>query len=361
MQKIIVDLGKRSYPVCIGASVADIGTLMRGRPLTRRALVVTNPTVKKHYFAALARSLQREGFAVAACVLPDGEKYKTLDSINKIYRAALRARLDRRSPIIALGGGVIGDMAGFAAATYLRGVPFVQVPTTLLAMVDASVGGKTGVDLKEGKNLVGAFYQPDLVLIAPSTLATLPARQLRNGMAEVIKYGVIRDRALFAFLEKRLAAGRGRLPSRDYEAVIARCCRIKAAVVSADEREEKGVREILNFGHTFGHAIETLTGYRKYCHGEAVALGMHLAGRLAGTLGMFTESARLDRLLAAAGLPAVYKEKLSARQVLAAMRSDKKAHAGIPRFVLPTAIGKVTVREVPAAKVAQVLKRNGVH
>jgi len=356
MKKLIVNLGKRSYPIVIGAPMTEAGTLMRGLAFTRRALVVTNPTVRKLYGAELARGLKREGFAVSVSVLPDGEKYKTLDSISQIYRDALRARLDRRSPVIALGGGVIGDMAGFAAATYLRGVPFVQVPTTLLAMVDSSVGGKTGVDLAAGKNLVGAFYQPRLVLMDIKTLAALPERQLHNGMAEIIKYGVIKDRDFFAYLEKRLS-GKTRLAGREYEEIIVRCCRIKAAVVRDDEREEKGVREILNFGHTFGHAIETITGFRKYNHGEAVAIGMNMAGQLARELGMFRETERLESLLRMAGLPVKFAGRRLVRRLIVAMLADKKAREGKLRFVLPVAIGEVVVREVPGLALERVVTR----
>jgi len=275
----------------------------------------------------------------------------------RAFLAALAAGIDRRSLVVALGGGVVGDMAGFAAATFLRGVPLVQVPTTLLAMVDSAVGGKTGVDLREGKNLAGAFYQPVMVLADTATLETLPPRQLRNGMAEVIKYGVIKDRRLFDSLQR--IGEKERMPSaKEFDEIIRRCCRIKAGVVEIDEREEKGVREILNFGHTFGHAIETLTGYKTYNHGEAVAIGMVLAGRLAQRLGIFHEQERLENVIRAFGLPTEVKGFLPAQKIIAIMIKDKKVRNGKLRFVLPVSIGKIIVREVPPDAVRDILSKS---
>jgi 3-dehydroquinate synthase len=346
MKKLIVSLKERSYPIFVGASIENTGALLAKENVTRGVLVVTNPTVKRHYFSKLSAGLTRAGYTVALCVLPEGEQYKRLAGIEKIYHAAVKAKLDRRSPIIALGGGVVGDMAGFAAATYLRGVPFVQVPTTLLAMVDASVGGKTGVDLKEGKNLVGAFYQPKAVLIDPSTLSTLPPRQLRNGMAEVIKYGIVKDRQFFRYLQS--IAAQKRMPSRgEFETIIYRCCAIKAAVVRKDEREEKGVREILNFGHTFGHALETATGYRKYCHGEAVAIGMMLAAKLSGQMNLFHDTAAVEEMLRTFGLPVSGGKGIPGKKLVSIMLKDKKVRHGRLRIVLPLSLGRVTVKEVP--------------
>lgn len=345
MKKLTVQLSTRSYPIYIGADIAALGAALAAQPFTRRALVVTNTTVKKLYAGRLVAGLKKAGFETTLVAMKDGEQHKTLDTVKDLYVACLKARLDRRSPLIALGGGVVGDVAGFVASSYLRGVPFIQVPTTLLAMVDSSVGGKTGFDLAEGKNLVGAFYQPKMVWIDTATLKTLPERQIRNGLAEVIKYGVIADNIFFSWLEKVIRPGT-KISAAEYEKIVLRCCAIKAGVVSKDEFEEKGLREILNFGHTFGHAVETLTGYRTYNHGEAVALGMVMAGTLAKRAGMFSANdfARMARLIAAAGLPVCLDKKLSPSAVLNLMMRDKKVRNGALRLVLPRKIGSVIVR-----------------
>ncbi len=340
MNTVKVKLKERSYSILSGSPLARLGGFLAGEFRARKVFVITNTKVNALYAASVTKSLERAGFEVSRAIMPDGERYKTLATVEKLYRQAVAVRLDRRSLILALGGGVVGDVAGFVAATYMRGVPFVQVPTTLLAMVDSSVGGKTGVDLPEGKNLVGAFYQPKAVWIDPSVLGTLPAREVRNGLAEVIKYGVIADKKLFSNLEAALPFD-GDIPS----AVIQRCCEIKARVVEQDEYEEKGLREILNFGHTFGHAVETLTGYSLYRHGEAVAIGMNLAGRLAVSMKLFSPEAqqRLENLLKAAGLPLIPSKKLSPNAMINAMMKDKKTREKKLRLVLPTAIGKVIV------------------
>ncbi|MFH1367902.1 MAG: 3-dehydroquinate synthase [Elusimicrobiota bacterium] len=354
MKKILVKLSERSYQIFIGAKLEDLGRQLAGMKLSKTALVVTNPKVGKLYLSRISAGLKRAGFKVSSCIIGDGEEFKTLNTVNKIYGAMLNAGLDRRSPLIALGGGVAGDIAGFAAATFMRGVPLIQVPTTLLAMVDSSVGGKTGVDLKEGKNLIGAFYQPKLVWIDISTLKTLPEEHIANGMAEVIKYGVIKDSAFFKFLEKNINKMQGQGsrvqgPGKTEKLIghiISTSCKIKADVVSGDEREEKGLREILNFGHTFGHALETLNNYKGILHGQAVAIGMNFAASLAVKLGMLGKSdkARLKNLILLAGLGACSHKRFTANQVISVMKRDKKTRSGKLRFVLPVKIGKVTVK-----------------
>lgn len=355
MKKLCVNLKERSYNIFIGAKLGGLGlALRRELAQARRALVITNPRVKKLYFPVLAEGLKRAGFDVSVSAIPEGEKYKNLDTVSKLYSACLSHRLDRRSCIIALGGGVVGDIAGFVAATYMRGVSLVHVPTTLLAMVDSSIGGKTGVDLKEGKNLVGAFYQPEIVWADISVLNTLPERELRNGLSEVIKYGVISDRNLFSFLEKK-----SNISINEFEEIVLRCALIKAKVVEQDERELKGLREILNFGHTAGHAIETLTGYSCLSHGEAVAIGMNIAAGVAETLGLLSDkdSKRITNVLSLHHLPIVVDKKLSASKIINLMWRDKKVIEGKLRMVLPTEIGKVIVHPgVPPDAVLKELK-----
>jgi len=353
-----VPAGSRSYEVHVGAGVIRAsGGLAQAAGLGRRALVVTNPTVGVHYAAPLMEGLEAAGFSVHRVDIPDGEEYKTLVTAEQIYRAAVAARLERRDFFVALGGGVVGDVVGFAAATYLRGVDFVQVPTTLLAQVDASVGGKVGVNLAEGKNLVGAFHQPRLVVADVATLDTLPQRELAAGLAEVIKYGAIADPHFMAFLEDRLDAVLARrLPI--LMRIVARSCEIKARVVAADERETRGVREVLNFGHTVGHAIEALTGYRRYLHGEAVAIGMVSAALLSQRLGRLAgeDVERLVRLLRRAGLPTA-PPPLDEGELLAVMQRDKKVRDGRLRFVLLDRIGQAFVTdEVPSQWITDVLK-----
>ncbi|HEY9877008.1 MAG TPA: 3-dehydroquinate synthase, partial [Leptolyngbyaceae cyanobacterium] len=318
-----------------------------------------NPAIFKQYGERVINSLQQVGFQVSTCILPAGERYKTLASVQKLYNAALENRLERSSAMVALGGGVIGDMTGFAAATWLRGIAVVQVPTSLLAMVDASIGGKTGVNHPNGKNLIGAFYQPRLVLIDPQVLQTLPAREFRAGMAEVIKYGVIWDTALFEALEaaKRLDQFRY-VPEDLLQLILTHSCQAKADVVSQDEKEA-GLRAILNYGHTIGHAIESLTGYRTINHGEGVAMGMVAAGLLAENLGLWDRDSnqRQLALIQKAGLPVQIPGHLEDEAVLDLLQTDKKVKDGKVRFVLPTAIGKVTVTDqVEAAEIVRVLQ-----
>ncbi|OUN00874.1 MAG: 3-dehydroquinate synthase [Firmicutes bacterium ZCTH02-B6] len=356
-EMVPVPAGSRSYAVHVGAELlASSGRLAREVGLGGKALVVTNPTVGAHYATPLMNGLAAAGFSVHRVDIPDGEEHKTLASAERIYRAAVAARLERRDFFVALGGGVVGDAAGFAAATYLRGVDVVQVPTTLLAQVDASVGGKVGVNLAEGKNLVGAFHQPRLVVADVAVLATLPQRELVAGLAEVIKYGAIADPHLLAFLEDRLDdIVQRRLPV--LARVVARSCEIKARVVAADERETRGVREVLNFGHTIGHAIEALTGYRRYLHGEAVAIGMVSAALLAQRMGRLagTEVERLIRLLRRAGLPTT-PPPLDETALLAVLQRDKKVRDGRLRFVLLDGLGQAFVTgEVPSQWIKDVL------
>jgi len=284
MEKVNVNLGERGYTIYIGDNILfKLGELLIQFELSKKIAVISNPTVWKFYGIKIIKSLKSAGFSPVKIIIPDGEKYKNLRTVEKIYTEMLKTGIDRKGCVVALGGGVVGDIAGFVAATYMRGVKFVQVPTTLLAQMDASIGGKTGVDHKLGKNLVGAFYQPMFVLVDISTLDTLPEREFRAGLAEVIKYGVIRDSSLFKFLEEN----REQILNRDRDAlnyIISRSCEIKARIVEQDEREETGLRSILNFGHTIGHAIEATTGYRKYLHGEAVAMGMMAEAKISDVL-----------------------------------------------------------------------------
>lgn len=341
-----MDLGDRSYPIYIGAGILpELGDYLRKLPVEKKALLVTNPTVNRLYGKAAADSLARAGFRVTVAEVGDGEEYKTLATAEELYDRAFAAELDRKSPVIALGGGVVGDVAGFVAATYMRGVPFVQVPTTLLAQVDSSVGGKVAVNHPRGKNIIGAFYQPCLVLTDISTLSSLPAREVRSGLAEVIKYGVIWSTEFFAWLEKNIE----RLLAGDAEALVyavRESCRIKARVVAEDETEQ-GLRAILNYGHTVGHAIEAVTGYTRYTHGEAVGIGMAAAARLAAALGMLPEShrARIEALVRRAGLPAELPAGLAAGDLLECIYHDKKVTGGRLTFVLPERIGRVVIKK----------------
>ncbi len=369
MPRVDVDLPGSRYPIHVGSGLlAEVGPLLSALGLSGRAAVVTHPELPPAYTAALHASLEQAGFQPEMAFVPQGEASKSLDGLEALYTRFARMRLDRRSTVVALGGGVIGDLAGFAAATYLRGVALVQVPTTLLAQVDASIGGKTAIDLPCGKNLVGAFHQPRAVVADIDTLATLPPVELRSGLAEVVKYGMIADAALFAALESdadRLLSG---VPEVLTPAVV-RSCEIKAEVVSQDPTE-RGLRAILNYGHTVGHALEALWGYGTVTHGAAVAIGMSTAARLAVRLGLLEprEAERQDNLLRRLELPtlapAAAKPAGSCAvpplppfaALLDAMRLDKKTLGGRLRFVLPRAIGTVEVREVSAEEIQPVLE-----
>ncbi|MBW4562024.1 MAG: 3-dehydroquinate synthase [Mojavia pulchra JT2-VF2] len=358
---INVNLPEQSYEIAIAPSSLDqLGQHMTSLKLGNKVLLVSNPTIFKHYGERAVASLKAEGFEVASCTLPPGERYKNLNSIQKLYDAALEKRLERSSTIVALGGGVIGDMAGFAAATWLRGINVVQVPTTLLAMVDSAIGGKTGVNHPQGKNLIGAFHQPRLVLIDPDVLKTLPMREFRAGMAEVIKYGVIWDAELFAQMEASKNLNQLRYIKPELiESILTRSCQAKADVVSKDEKEA-GLRAILNYGHTIGHAVESLTGYRLVNHGEAVGIGMVAAGEIAVELGMWQkqDAERQNALIQKAGLPTQLPSGVDIEAIVEALQLDKKVKAGKVRFVLPTQIGVVTVTdEVPSDTIRQVLQK----
>ncbi len=341
MHTLTLDLGERRYPIYIGRQLLAEGELFTRHIAGSRVAIVSNDTVAPLYLAALRPLLRR--FDPVEVILPDGEVHKTLEVLNRVYTALLEARCDRQTTMLALGGGVIGDMAGFAAATYQRGVPFIQVPTTLLAQVDSSVGGKTGVNHPLGKNMIGAFYQPRAVIIDTDTLKTLPDRELSAGLAEVIKVGLIRDAGFLAWLEDNL----DRLLARDPEALahaIRVCCQCKADVVAADEREG-GVRAILNLGHTFGHAIETGMGYGQWLHGEAVAAGMVMAADLSRRLGWLTAAdvERVRRLVARARLPVAPPASLSRDRFRELMSVDKKVLAGQLRLVLLRRLGEAVV------------------
>jgi 3-dehydroquinate synthase len=343
MKTLNVELGKRSYPIHIGCGLLRRPELLKPCILGSRVLVVTNTTVGPLYLDAVLQQLAP--WNPVKVVLPDGEVYKTLDVLNNIFTALLENRCDRKTTLIALGGGVVGDMTGFAAAAYQRGVPFVQIPTTLLAQVDSSVGGKTGVNHPLGKNMIGAFHQPQCVIIDTDTLATLPDKELSAGLAEVIKYGLIGDPDFFPWLEQNL----DKLLQRDSQALayaIERSCADKAKVVAADERET-GSRALLNLGHTFGHAIETGTGYGAWLHGEAVAAGMCMAANLSRRLGWLTpdEFSRIETLIRRARLPTRAPQTLSVAQLRELMSVDKKVEAGKLRLVLPKGLGHAVITQ----------------
>lgn len=358
LHTVTIDLGARSYPIVIGTGVLDDPGTWAGLPRAGNAVVVTNTTVGPLYAARLCTALQPHYPRVLQVVLPDGEDHKDWPTLNLIFDALLAQGCDRKTVLFALGGGVIGDMTGFAAACYMRGVPFVQVPTTLLAQVDSSVGGKTAINHPLGKNMIGAFYQPVRVVCDLTTLGTLPEREFNAGLAEVIKYGPIADPALLDWIEANLAQLHARDPAALAHAVR-RSCEIKAAVVGQDERES-GLRAILNFGHTFGHAIEAGLGYGRWLHGEAVGCGMVMAAHLSQRLGRVSPGyvQRLTRLIAAAGLPtrAPRLGDDNVARYLALMRVDKKADAGAIRFVVVDEQGHADLCPVPDALVAEVIE-----
>jgi 3-dehydroquinate synthase len=345
LDTVAVSLGARSYRILIGGGLLkDLGEMCAELPLARRAVIVTNAAVRRLYGAGVKSSLSRAGFNAVFAQVPNGERAKSLPQTARLYRAFLLHRMDRRSAVIALGGGVIGDLAGYAAATFLRGLPLIQVPTTLLGQVDSSVGGKTGVNLPEGKNLVGAFHQPSLVVADIETLKSLPRRHLRAGLSEVVKYGMIADAELFTYIEAHLdqilRAEEGALAF-----LVARSCAIKARVVEQDEREE-GLRAILNFGHTVGHAIEAASGYRRLLHGEAVAIGMVVATGLSVMRGLCgqEELERLRSLLRKIGLPTI--PDVDFNILLKSIGYDKKVRNNMIYFVLTKGIGHAMVAPI---------------
>ena len=366
VERVSIELAERSYPILIGAGLLGDPQAYAGLPQGRSALIVTSATVAPLYAASLQNALAARFQQIHLVVLPDGEEHKNWATLNLIFDALLQNRCDRKTVLFALGGGVVGDMTGFAAASFMRGVPFVQVPTTLLAQVDSSVGGKTAINHPLGKNMIGAFYQPLLVVCDPSTFATLPARELSAGLAEVIKYGPIADMAFLDWIEAKLPA----LMDRDPQALafaVKRSCELKAEVVGQDERET-GLRAILNFGHTFGHAIENGLGYGQWLHGEAVGCGMVMAAQLSRQLGLIDAALveRLTRLVQRAGLPIVGPRLAGAAsdsaaaganadRYLSLMRVDKKADAGTIQFVVIEGGGRALVRSAPDAMVRQVV------
>ena len=367
MQTVIsVPLPQNAYRIVLqSGGLQSIGRCLKEDELVspalgQKILVVSNPAIWKLYGQTVSNSLVQAGFEVAHCILPAGERYKTLRSVEKIFDCALAHRLERSSTLLALGGGVIGDMTGFAAASWLRGIAVVQVPTTLLAMVDASVGGKTGVNHPKGKNLIGAFHQPRLVFIDPETLNTLPRREFRAGMAEVIKYGVIWDVDLFEQLEQAKQIDQRRsFSSGLLQEIVRRSCQAKADVVSQDEKES-GLRAILNYGHTIGHGIESLTHYRTFNHGEGVGLGMVAVGEIAVQLGLWSQDCaeRQYRLIQKAGLPTHLPKTFATEAVLEMLSSDKKVKAGRVRFILPSQIGKVEITDqVPDAAILAAVQK----
>jgi 3-dehydroquinate synthase len=341
-----VDLGERSYPIVIGPGLLDDGALLARHIQGQKVAIVTNTTVAPLYLERVAGHLRGAGREVVEIVLPDGEEHKNWQSLNLVYDALLQAKCDRKTTLVALGGGVIGDLTGFAASSYMRGVPFVQIPTTLLAQVDSSVGGKTGINHPLGKNMIGAFYQPRAVLADTATLDTLPARELAAGLAEVIKHGAILDAAFFDWIEANVEQLVGREPQALAHA-IARSCEIKAEVVRKDEREG-GLRAVLNFGHTFGHAIENGLGYGEWLHGEAVGCGMVMAADLSARLGLIDPASveRVRALVRAAGLPASAPDLGEARWI-ELMAVDKKNEGGEIRFILLKPLGSPAITTAP--------------
>lgn len=353
-----VNLGERSYQIHIGAGVLErLGVRCAEAGLEGKCLIITDENVGALYAETVLKSMETAGFAASVATVPAGEQSKCGEQLFRLYSRCIEAGMDRKSFLVALGGGVVGDLAGYAAASFLRGIPFVQVPTSLLAMVDSSVGGKTGINLPEGKNLVGAFYQPELVLADLETLTTLSPREFKAGLAEVVKYGIIYDRPFFESLEEEIdklgEVGNVELLAR----VVGRCCEIKADVVAQDEREG-GLRAILNFGHTVGHALEKVAGYGEYVHGEAVSIGSVFAARASVELTGLpqAECDRIEKLFENLGLP-VRAPGYEWPGLRAALSVDKKTVGGMPKFVLASAIGSVSVgNQIPEEIMEQIWK-----
>lgn len=341
---LTVALAERSYPIHIGTGLLDAPSLLAPHLSGHQVMVVTNETVAPLYLERVCQAMP-EASDVRCCVLPDGEAYKSVDQVNRIWSALLDAGFNRHCTVVALGGGVIGDMAGFAAAAYQRGVAFIQIPTSLLAQVDSSVGGKTGVNHPLGKNMIGAFWQPKAVIIDLQTLSTLPPEEVSAGLAEVIKYGLIRDLDFLGWLETHMAALRDHDVERLGEAV-ARSCRIKAQIVAEDETEQN-LRALLNLGHTFGHAIEAHQGYGRWLHGEAVGAGMAMAAALSARLGLIDEQqqSRVEAIIASAGLPRHAPKDMQVEDFLTRMRLDKKNIDTRLRLVLLKALGEAVIRD----------------
>ena len=341
-----VELGDNSYPLVVGTGLLDrVGEFLTPHTKSNKVLIVSDTFVKVRYMPVVLKSLEDAGLDVSTIEVPAGEESKSLAQFSHIQDNLIAHQLDRGSTLIALGGGVIGDLAGFAAAVYMRGIPYVQIPTTLQAQVDASVGGKTAINHPKGKNLIGAFHQPKLVLIDVDTLKTLPQRDIRSGLIEVIKMGVIRDESLFEMVEENLDAILN-LDDTVLTEIISQACINKAEIVAKDEKES-GLRMVLNYGHTFGHALEALTHYNRYRHGEAVSIGMNCAAQLAVNSGMFSETdfQRQHTLLKRAKLPISFPPDLTPEALCDAMYLDKKTLGGKLRLILPTRIGEVVIRD----------------
>lgn len=352
-QKVEVNLGVNSYTIYIGNKnhnssdtfgLPELGQLLIEKGLTHKSAVITNPTVNQYYGEIVKDSIQQKGIEAKIIEIPDGEKYKSYESAYELYGKMIDYKMDRTSTVISLGGGVIGDLSGFVAATYMRGISFVQIPTTLLAQVDASVGGKVAINHPKGKNLIGAFYQPKFVLIDLSALDSLPIRDIRSGMTELIKHGMIMDRPLFEKIKSEIHKVLDLDKSLMIE-LVAQSCRDKGKIVEEDEKEA-GIRAILNYGHTFAHAIEALTDYKEYRHGEAVSIGMACAGKLAVDIGLLDEKEhrRQVELLDVIGLPTEFPE-IASEEVLKTMYLDKKVRNGKLRFVLQKSIGEVIITD----------------
>lgn len=363
MQTLTVGLAERSYPIHIGADILTQAELLLPHLPQKQAVVVTNTTIAPLYLETLRSTLHMHGIKIIPIILLDGEEYKNAETLGQIYDALLHNHCERKTPFIALGGGVIGDITGYAAATYLRGVPFIQIPTTLLAQVDSSVGGKTGINHPLGKNMIGAFYQPQVVIADSATLNTLPDRELHAGIAEIIKYGLIRDPEFFVWLEQNIP----RLLARDAAALdyaIRRSCENKADVVAADEREgAAGIRALLNLGHTFGHAIENGMGYGVWLHGEAVAAGTILAAQLSSRLGLLnqTDVERIQNIFKLARLP-ITAPNLGVEKYLQLMGLDKKVEGGKIHFVLLKSIGHAYInKNVSDEMLRQTLTEHTAH
>ncbi len=356
MNTLTVKLPQDSYQIIIDSgSLSQIGKQIAKLNLGRKVLLISNPEIFNYYGETAIASLKTAGFEVYTHLIKPGELHKTLASVRQIYDVALKNHFERSSTFIALGGGVIGDLAGFAAATWLRGVNCIQVPTSLLAMVDAAIGGKTGVNHPQGKNLIGAFYQPKLVVIDPHVLETLPTREFRAGIAEVIKYGIIWDADLFAQLEQAKSIDSFKKIDPDLlQTILVRSAKVKADIVSKDEKEA-GLRAILNYGHTIGHAVESLTNYQSFVHGEAVAIGMVTAGKIAAVMGNWgePEAKRQDELIKKAGLPLKIPTQLNKQTIITTLQSDKKVKAGKVRFVIPTEIGLATITDKVTTRVIE--------
>jgi 3-dehydroquinate synthase len=358
LKKVPVSLGERSYDIVIGHGILSaLGDTVRELGLGPKEMIVTSARLWPLYAKLVQDSLATTGFDVCAAHMNDDEESKSIQTVTSIYDKLVENEFDRNSGIVAVGGGVVGDVAGFAAATFMRGMRFVQVPTTLLAQVDSSIGGKTGVNLPAGKNLVGAFYQPTLVWTDVSTLKTLPEREMRSGLAEVIKYAIVADPALFYALEREIRSF-SEAPTDALIDIVSRCCSIKARIVEQDERD-RGVRSILNYGHTAGHALETLTNYAQYTHGEAVALGMIVAARVSREIGVTDQTTveKQERLISAAGLPTRIDHLADPQSIVRQLTKDKKRLAGHTRWVLLKTIGQVFLtNEVPLEVVLRVVK-----